>query len=380
VLRRFACVALALCLAACGRFGCSPFDSETGKELSKLDHHRKVSPVIDAPAKPWKRAWLEVALASETDASRGGIEVNWDVRTSLVLEPITGNREGLELERLGGAASKAHVDAARAKWELRFSPDGTRLALSRDNGPWRPVGVDGTGLLPCAHLDLGSPPADPFARMPSLREVALAILTHPKDHRATDVLPETSWAAEWIAARPDDVEGNLVAARTNLAEDVPPEGAKQVAPRVPAVRKVYLEALAGTGEPAGRAARLLELVDDPAIQRALGTRAQELVLDGAPGRRDAVIAFSRNVEIRKAVEPEVEKALFDGPGDSFTGCYLIWALRALGTPRSRAALEEWAKGCPNGKVPSWPATIDEISCGVASCWAKSALASAGGKH
>jgi len=85
-------------------------------------------------------------------------------------------------------------DIAKIQFQLAASPDGTWLAISADRGAsW--VAVDPESLMTCKHLGLVGSPSTFWARMPSPRQIALAIMKGGHDRES---------AVPWVSTHVDD--------------------------------------------------------------------------------------------------------------------------------------------------------------------------------
>ena len=97
-------------------------------------------------------------------------------------------------DTLGLPEMTSAEDLAKIQFQLAASPDGTWLAVSADRGAtW--LAVDPESLMTCQHLALHGAPSTFWARMPSPRQLALAIMKG--GHAGESALP-------WVATHVDD--------------------------------------------------------------------------------------------------------------------------------------------------------------------------------
>lgn len=95
---------------------------------------------------------------------------------------------------LGIPEMTSAVDIAKIQFLLAVSPDGTWLAISADRGAtW--VAVDPESLMTCAHLGLRGSPSTFWSRMPSPKQLALAIMKGGHDRES---------ALPWVTTHIDD--------------------------------------------------------------------------------------------------------------------------------------------------------------------------------
>lgn len=97
-------------------------------------------------------------------------------------------------DALGLPEMTSAEDIAKIQFQLAASPDGTWLAISADRGAtW--MAVDPESLMTCKHLGLRGSPSTFWARMPSPRQLALAIMKGGHGHES---------ALPWVTTHIDD--------------------------------------------------------------------------------------------------------------------------------------------------------------------------------
>jgi hypothetical protein len=435
---------IALGLLAPAIAGCP---QQVPAELRAHGYERALSNVIDAPAgSPVRRAWAVVryhvgrpvwGFMAEAERLLIVTRVEGEAPPAPGAAPgASGAKERDLVVRLGYRRAHWGEDSApflewtdRPSFELRLAPDAHAIALSDDAGAhWSYVALDaGDEPFACFHTRVASDGREPFAVLPTTRELARSILAsgsatdgrglaHPGE--APDAADgwngqELRGALRYACAHPDDatlgreVAAALVRETTSASIWDLPTRTKVVAclgafaKTEPAVRATLLTTLRTAApralEQRSFAAEGLASLAEEDVQRAL-VADLERILGDHPRFGECDLAareawsLASVTTLRRAAPVEVEGALIrfarsdasclGGPTMEVVRAQAVRALAALASEGARVALDALAGGC-GGAPAKWPeafenewevASKSDWSVAPVACWAAAAKA------
>jgi hypothetical protein len=363
-------------------------------ELKKRAGPRDASPVVALPeGSRWKTAKVVVDVSSSTREYSGrnfGTQTTWHVSQTLVLACASGETQVRLLPDSGDSTDAGSaLAAADAKWRLEVADGGRGIACAEEReAEWLWVALDGPAPYHCPRVRCGTT-AGPPAPAPGARALLLALFLSPERKEPWKDAPSLSeWAhaAAVATAEPADPELRRALALAALR----PKSGFQARLHAPAtldplrelvkadegLRSSCVEALGSASEDVVRcanAASLLEQCREDEVLAALAEALAAVIPKRGDGgevsacRAEVAFGIARFREVRGGLPAVVSARLAPDleaeprPSDQAI-FYVIYAAR--GVPELRPALESLAAKAPEGELPAWPATLDELRASV----------------
>jgi hypothetical protein len=360
---------------------------------------------------PFVSAAANVDADSKYAGGHGGGTTFYDVWSELALKSASGERRELPLQfaETPYSTGNGFYDVMFARYRLRFSDDGQRLAISPDGRHWNVAFFNGTAApLFCRHILIEASEREVWSRMPEPRTIVLDFLLglapdaplhlhgrtdewmsrdYPWSTRNGDDPSELDGVVAWLAAHPEATEAQRANLETllTLPDDAyldPLPGRFEVAsafvathPELRAdLRATVARGSATSSAEARNAGRVLLGAKDEGLPAAIVTALTRMlaapddawasgpnVVSKTWGLNDLVwqLGAFRNGAAPSKDEVDLLLALLARDAKERTGMlnaqiHAIRILAASKDPRVTPRLEALAAEPPSAELPIWP--------------------------